>query len=282
MSDSFILSVLNATPVLGHVKGAIHYLLDDKHGGDKAMKSATHTFGVVVGGAFGMFLSGSVGACVGGLSGGVIIDAGITLVDSKLNNEDRRYGYFEYCKKITDHKMTMYDWLAFANSTVSDCVIGDMTAILRKRRSASSKKDNGQNPIAALDYIGQGIAVCVELMLPAFLSWASETGELYVWKADGNSWGHASLSLHGGLTYISFYPREKSTHFFTFNKTEKRIIRLPASYDEDVKLFTLRPYTNKFIFSCKMIDTAKIRSWWTDKKRNGKYNLFLIIAARPL
>ena len=57
-------------PVVGHVKGGIHYICGDKEGGDNAMKSSSRTVGVIGGGVGGFFVGGPAGAIGGGLTGG--------------------------------------------------------------------------------------------------------------------------------------------------------------------------------------------------------------------
>ncbi|XP_037052470.1 uncharacterized protein LOC119086000 [Bradysia coprophila] len=75
-----LLSVADGIPVVGHFKGGIHYLVGDKEGGHRAMKSATRTTGVMAGGVGGFFLGGPPGAIAGGIYGGVVTDAGTTIV----------------------------------------------------------------------------------------------------------------------------------------------------------------------------------------------------------
>ena len=61
--------VLNGVPVVGHIKGGIHYACGDKDGGDQAMKAASRTTGVLGGGAVGI-LGGPAGMIAGGVAGG--------------------------------------------------------------------------------------------------------------------------------------------------------------------------------------------------------------------
>ena len=56
-------------PIVGHIKGGIHYACGDKDGGDNAMKAASRTIGVVGGGAVGI-LGGPAGMIAGGVAGG--------------------------------------------------------------------------------------------------------------------------------------------------------------------------------------------------------------------
>jgi hypothetical protein len=64
-------------PVLGHVKGTIHYICKDSVGGEKAMKASSRTVGVIGGGVGGFLFGGPAGAIAGGIGGGLFLD-GIT------------------------------------------------------------------------------------------------------------------------------------------------------------------------------------------------------------
>ena len=83
---------VDGVPVLGHVKGAIHYAVGDESGGDKAMKSASRTVGVIGGGAAGFVVGGPVGAVAGGIAGGAAADGIISGADSAIHKEWRPYG----------------------------------------------------------------------------------------------------------------------------------------------------------------------------------------------
>jgi len=61
-------NVADTVPVVGHIKGGIHYACGDKEGGDNAMKSASRTVGVVAGGIGGGILLGPSGAIAGGMN----------------------------------------------------------------------------------------------------------------------------------------------------------------------------------------------------------------------
>lgn len=83
---------VDGVPVVGHAKGAIHYLVGDEIGGGKAMKSASRIVGVIAGGAGGLVVGGPVGAVAGGMAGGAAADAIISGADSAVHNEWRPYG----------------------------------------------------------------------------------------------------------------------------------------------------------------------------------------------
>lgn len=101
--------VVNGIPVIGHIKGAVHYLAKDDEGGAAAMKAASHSTAVTVGGAMGMSVAGPAGAVMIGIAAGTSMDATITMSDSLIHNEKRMYGCFETLEKIETGTMTSGD-----------------------------------------------------------------------------------------------------------------------------------------------------------------------------
>lgn len=83
---------VDGIPVVGHAKGTIHYLVGDESGGEKAIKSASRTVGVIAGGAGGFVVGGPVGAVAGGIAGGAAADGIISGADSAIHKEWRPYG----------------------------------------------------------------------------------------------------------------------------------------------------------------------------------------------
>lgn len=59
-------AMVDSVPVVGHVKGTVHYICGDKDRGDNAMKAASHTTGVIGEGVAGFLIGGPVGAAAGG------------------------------------------------------------------------------------------------------------------------------------------------------------------------------------------------------------------------
>lgn len=59
--------MVDSIPVVGHAKGAIHYIYGDKEGGDNAMKASSRTVGVIGGGIGGFIVGGPVGSVMGGI-----------------------------------------------------------------------------------------------------------------------------------------------------------------------------------------------------------------------
>jgi len=76
-------SVVEAVPVVGHVKGAIHYAFGGTERGNQIMKSASRPLGAIAGGIGGFFVGGPVGA----VAGGVAMDGIITGIESAVKKE---------------------------------------------------------------------------------------------------------------------------------------------------------------------------------------------------
>ena len=84
--------VTDGIPVIGHIKGGIHYAAGDKEGGEQAMKAASRTTGVIGGGVGGFLVGGPVGAVAGGVSGGVAMDGIMTGAESAIEGEYKPNG----------------------------------------------------------------------------------------------------------------------------------------------------------------------------------------------
>ena len=82
----------DAVPVVGHVKGVIHYAVGDHEGGHQAMKASSRTVGVLGGGAAGFLVGGPVGAVAGGVVGGATMDGVTTAIDSNVHGQFRPSG----------------------------------------------------------------------------------------------------------------------------------------------------------------------------------------------
>ncbi|KAF1763166.1 hypothetical protein GCK72_011432 [Caenorhabditis remanei] len=78
-----ISSAVDGIPVVGHVKGAVHYAMGDGDKGDRSMLSASRTASVMVGGAAGFVVGGPVGAVAGGMATGSSFDIGHTVITDK-------------------------------------------------------------------------------------------------------------------------------------------------------------------------------------------------------
>jgi len=91
--------ILDSIPVVGHMKGLMHYVCDDADGCAGAVRSATRTVGVVGCASCGMLLLGPAGGVLGGTCGGVFMDMLIT-TESFIKGEPVPYGYIAMGYKI--------------------------------------------------------------------------------------------------------------------------------------------------------------------------------------
>ena len=69
---------LDGIPVVGHIKGGIHYLSGNSEAAVRSWKAATRVLAVTVGGILAGIAGGPGAAAGGGIGGGVIMDAIIT------------------------------------------------------------------------------------------------------------------------------------------------------------------------------------------------------------
>ncbi|CAG5097937.1 Protein of unknown function [Cotesia congregata] len=92
---NFLSNVVDSIPVVGHVKGIVHYAVGDCEGGNKAMYQATRTSVVLGAGAAGS-LAGPAGAVAAAMYAGAVTDtvASITLEEPQ--------GIVKGCKNIAD------------------------------------------------------------------------------------------------------------------------------------------------------------------------------------
>ena len=108
-----LMNMADSVPVVGHVKGVIHYACGDTEGGDNAMKAASRTVGVAAGGIGGFVVGGPPGAVAGGIYGGVAMDTVISVADSAVHGEKRFYGHVNSIERAIDGKITageVFDW----------------------------------------------------------------------------------------------------------------------------------------------------------------------------
>ncbi|KAJ3113298.1 hypothetical protein HDU96_003567 [Phlyctochytrium bullatum] len=80
-------SVADSIPVVGHVKGAVHYGLGDHPSGEHALKAASRSAAVVAGGVGGFCAAGPLGAVLGGMAGGLASDGVTTAAHSAIKQE---------------------------------------------------------------------------------------------------------------------------------------------------------------------------------------------------
>lgn len=98
-----LLKTANGIPIVGHVKGAIHYACGYKEEGKRIMIRATRTTAVMGIGAAGFILGGPVLAVVLGIGGGIIFDLGATIIGDLVSGEHRPSGYFAAFENIDEN-----------------------------------------------------------------------------------------------------------------------------------------------------------------------------------
>lgn len=67
--------LMNSMPGVGFVKAIVHYASTDHEGGDQAIKACSRTIGVIGCASVGYYLENMFGATVGGIVGGLLMDA---------------------------------------------------------------------------------------------------------------------------------------------------------------------------------------------------------------
>ena len=117
-------NLADGVPVVGHIKGSLHYAAGDKEGGDKAMKSASRTTGVVAGGAIGMAIGGPVGAVAGGVVGGATMDGITTGVESTIEGEYRPAGHIANVTQLVENPNDAGQWFETLTAPVMDGMAG--------------------------------------------------------------------------------------------------------------------------------------------------------------
>ena len=94
--------ILDGTPVVGHMVGALHYVAGDTEGGDRIMRSASRTIGVLGGGVVGI-AGGPAGMVAGGIAGGAAADGIITGIESSIHGEFRPSGQIGTVNQLATH-----------------------------------------------------------------------------------------------------------------------------------------------------------------------------------
>lgn len=86
--------LMNSVPIVGHVKGLIHFTWGDYEGSLDAMKLSTRASGVMLGGIGGLAVAGPGGSIGGGLAAGAAMDSIFTGVGSLAHEEFVPDGYW--------------------------------------------------------------------------------------------------------------------------------------------------------------------------------------------
>ena len=94
----------DSVPLVGHVKGGIHYACGDKQGGDRAMKASSRTVGVVGGAVGGFVVGGPAAAVAGGVAGGAAMDGITTGVESAVVGEFSPNGQIAAWSQVANAK----------------------------------------------------------------------------------------------------------------------------------------------------------------------------------
>jgi len=96
-----MLNVIDSIPIIGHIDGGIHHAFGDHEMGNEALKAASRSTGVMVGGIVGFTTGGPAGAIVGGIAGGAVADGIITGGEYAANGSDAKpYGYVRAIQDI--------------------------------------------------------------------------------------------------------------------------------------------------------------------------------------
>jgi len=109
----------NALPVIGHIKGAVHYACGDNLRGELAVKSASQSVGIVGGAIAGGIMGGPAGAVTLGTVGGAAVDAIVTGVESLIHKQYRPNGSFALATRVATGR-TMKDSFDLEGSLAAD------------------------------------------------------------------------------------------------------------------------------------------------------------------
>lgn len=113
-ANSNMNSLVNSMPVIGHIKGLVHYALDDKEAGHEAIASASRTIVMVVAGATGFFVAGPVGAAVSRTQMGLVWDTGVNY----LSNGKTKLGVYQTYDNPSDPR----SYVGAISSVLSDAL----------------------------------------------------------------------------------------------------------------------------------------------------------------
>jgi len=119
-----ISNAVDSIPVVGHIKGGIHYACGDNKGGDAAMKSSSRSVGVVGGGIAGFCVGGPLGAAAGGVAGGAAMDGAITGIESAIVGKYTPYGLVENGTDIAKDPGNVGAWVDGVTTIAMDAAGG--------------------------------------------------------------------------------------------------------------------------------------------------------------
>lgn len=129
--------ILNATPVVGHAKAMAHYVMGNPKSGNKAMKAASRSAGVLTGATLGMAAGGPAGALGGGIVGGMYVDGITTQVESAITSEYRPNGVFYLYDRINKKEATTSEVFDAVAGFALDGLAGYTTGKAISKRASS-------------------------------------------------------------------------------------------------------------------------------------------------
>ena len=136
--------LVNGAPLVGHAKGVVHYVCGDREGGDRAMKSASRTTGVIMGATAGFMMGGPAGAAAGGVVGGAVTDGITTGVDSAVHNEFRPAGIVGQATNLHSNPRDPGQWVDVAGTVTFDALTGYGQGELIKRKRQTEEVPGGK------------------------------------------------------------------------------------------------------------------------------------------
>ena len=136
---------IDGIPVVGHVKGGVHYAWGDKEGGDAAMISSSRATGVIGGSVGGFLVGGLPGAAAGGLAAGALMDTVTPVVDSAVHGEPRTHGAINAIEQICDDPKDVWRYADLVAIPATDAMAGYKTG------KGISKAKPAATPVKAMN-----------------------------------------------------------------------------------------------------------------------------------
>lgn len=144
-------SFADAIPVVGHVKGCVHYAMGDTDAGNKSMEASTRTTAVLGAGIATGGLGGGLALGAGvGVGTGVAYDGTATLIDGAVNGD--KASLHGTMKLAEPEKMNPNEFVGGVMGIVGDAMTGASGASMGKslRNTAKAKqvtKNSGQSDL---------------------------------------------------------------------------------------------------------------------------------------
>lgn len=144
----FLSGVADSLPVVGHIKGAIHYGVGDKESGDNAMKSASRTTASIGGAVGGFFVGGPVGSALGAASAGYAMDGITTGVHSAVDGKFRPSGIVAAGRCVAKDTTDPGRWFDFVAPVAMDAIAVGIAAAAQPRWRLEQKMGKNATEIA--------------------------------------------------------------------------------------------------------------------------------------